>query len=163
MEWLLVAGCWWPLLSCWWLVFGSWLLVATSSCRRFSAFPSTSDCRVFSNAAVPDEACQQITRDYPTGLHDQPLVKLRAAHPTQIHVDRKEHLVRKGGELQRAERRRRQNIQREQVPARNVFESEHDENEGRHFHHPEGEQGHRITDEELQQTRKDQGKPKPSQ
>ena len=53
--------------------------------------------------------------------------------------------------------RRRQHVQREQVPAGEVFKREQDEDERGDFQHPEGQQRHRVGQEELQQRRQHKG------
>src|SRR6185436_19783354 len=112
---------------------------------------------------MPHKTSQEIRRQHPNGLNRQPLIKRRTTHPLQINVYRKKYLIRKRRELQDLKRRRRQNIQREQMASGNVFKSEHDEDERRDFHDPERQQSHRVADKKLQEPGQDQRQNKPSE
>src|ERR1019366_42744 len=120
------------------------------------ATTSTTKCRIFFDAAPPHEPRKNIGRNDPQKLDDQAAPQFRARRLAEINADGEIHLIRKRREKKNLFQHRRQNIERKQMAAGQIFKREQDEDEGGNFQEPERQHGHRVGDEKLQQRRQHQ-------
>ncbi len=78
----------------------------------------------------------------------------------QINAHRKIKQIGKRRAIERELQPVRQDVQRKQMPARDVFKGEEHENDRRNLQQPKGQQGHGVGHEKLQQARQQRRKQK---
>src|SRR5258706_12024933 len=136
--------------------FGLWSL-------EFGVFMLASDRRVFPNAPPPRKARDTVRHYHPSELDKQPAEQIGSDRFAHVDAHWKIKLIRKRGEIERLLDSPRQNVQREQMAAGDVFERKQNEDERGDFQHPKGQHCHRIRHEELEQRRQERRKKKKGQ
>src|SRR5205807_6298299 len=100
--------------------FRLWILEASNS---------SSHSRVLPNAAGPEEPRHAVSRQDPKRLDAQTFPQRRTSGLSQINADGEKHLIRERRVVERLGQHGRQDVQRKQMSAGDVFESEQDEYE----------------------------------
>ena len=107
---------------------------------------------------MPRETREAVHEHDPAELNQQTLRERRARDLAHVYADGEIKLIRERREEERAGDPGRQNVQRKEMAAGDVFEGVQDEDEGGDFEHPEREHGHRVGEEKLQERRQHQGR-----
>ena len=110
----------------------------------------------YSGCRAPGKSRQAIGEEEPEQLHQQAQPDSRAGNFPHVNADGRGQHGRERRAIEHVLERVRQQIQREEMPAGDVFKREQDEDERGDFQHPERQHRHRVGDEELQQRRQDQ-------
>ena len=120
-----------------------------------SEFISPANGGILFDAAAPGESRGAVGGEYPQTLYQQAAEHVHAGRLAHIDAHGKIELIGERREVEHLFEAGRQDVQREQVAAGEVFEGEEDEDERGHLQHPEREHGHGVGHEELQQRRQD--------
>ena len=121
--------------------------------KREIHFLSSSERRVFFDAAPPHEAGERIHHQHPEQLRDEAGDDVVAGNFAHVNADGNIKHRGKRREGERVLERGRQHVQRKHVAAGEIFKREQDEDERRDFQNPERQHRHRIGQEKLQQRR----------